>query len=91
MIVHLFDSTGEAYLASKHNEEIRTGHILLIPSEQVVALAHTQPIAVTKCFGKLRTHAATTVANFVVAHKPFTYRQVADAQRLAKSLGYELR
>ena len=90
MIVHLFDSTGEAYLASKHNEEIRTGHTLLIPSEQVVALAHTWPVAVTKRFGALHTYDATTVARFV-AYKPFTYQQTADARRLAKALGYELR
>ncbi len=88
MIVHLFNSTGEAYDATQCSEEVRDGHILLIPSEQVVGLAHTWPVAITKSFGKLHTFANNQRS---VALQPFMPQQLNNAMDLAQALGYELR
>lgn len=45
--VHIFDSTGSAYDACQCDENIKTGDVLFIPSEQVIGLAWAWPVAVT--------------------------------------------
>lgn len=50
---HEFESTGEAYDACQTEEAIKTGDILLIPSERVVGIADTWPVAVTVEHGHL--------------------------------------
>lgn len=47
MSVHTFDSCEEAYDACQCREEIKQGDILLIPSENVVGIADTWPIAIS--------------------------------------------
>lgn len=49
--VHFFHSSGEAYDATQCNEEIKNGDVLVIPSEKVIGVAYTWPIAVTKEHG----------------------------------------
>lgn len=51
--IHTFDSTQEAYDACQCDESIKDGDILLIPSEGVVGLAGTWPVAVTVKYGEL--------------------------------------
>lgn len=54
--VHTFDSTGQAYNECQTNENIKTGDILHIPSEGVVGMADTWPVAVTKNSGELHAY-----------------------------------
>lgn len=51
----VFRDSGEAYDAVQSNENIQDGDILLVPSEKVMGVAETWPIAVTLEFGKLHT------------------------------------
>jgi hypothetical protein len=51
--VHTFETTGEAYDACQCSDDIANGDTLLIPSEGVVGIADTWPVAVTFAFGKL--------------------------------------
>lgn len=54
--VHTFSSTGQAYNDTQTNENIKTGDILHIPSEGVVGMADTWPVAVTKNSGQLHAY-----------------------------------
>ena len=47
VIAHIFSNTGEAYDATQCSDLVRTGDLLLIPSERVVGVAYTWPFAVT--------------------------------------------
>jgi len=49
----VFDSTEEAYGACQTRDDIKNGDMLVIPSEQVVGLAGTWPVAVTDEHGEL--------------------------------------
>lgn len=53
--VHTFETTGEAYDACQCDDAIHNGDVLLIPSEGVVGIADTWPVAVTFEAGKLHT------------------------------------
>ncbi len=53
--VHIFYSTDDAYDACQTDENIKTGDILFIPSEKVIGLAWTWPIAVSRQHGNLHT------------------------------------
>ena len=53
--VHFFYSSGDAYDATQCNEEIKNGDVFVIPSEKVIGVADTWPIAVTKEYGKFHT------------------------------------
>jgi len=53
--IHWFADTGEAYDATQCDESVHQGDILVIPSEQVVGVAYTWPIAVTFEHGNLHT------------------------------------
>lgn len=53
MKVHHFESTRDAYDASQCDEDVSTGDILIIASEQVVGISYTWPFAVTKEAGGL--------------------------------------
>ena len=58
MAIHIFDSTGDAYDACQCDENVTRGDILYIPSENVVGLADTWPVAITKEYGQLHTASA---------------------------------
>jgi hypothetical protein len=60
MAIHIFDTTGEAYDACQCDESVNKGDILFIPSEGVVGLADTWPIAITKAYGDLHTATAAS-------------------------------
>jgi hypothetical protein len=80
-----FRSTGEAYDATQMREDIVFGDVLIIESERVVGLADTWPVSVTKDAGKLHTYAP--------GHPPgdhFAPEHIAEALRVARSLGYEI-
>lgn len=51
--LHEFASSGDAYNACQCSDDIKTGDILIIPSEKVVGLAWTWPIAVSTARGEL--------------------------------------
>lgn len=51
--VFVFGDTGEAYDACQCCDEIRSGDVLLIPSENVAGIADTWPFAVTAEAGNL--------------------------------------
>lgn len=53
--VHTFDSTGEAYDACQTDDNINDGDTLLIPSEGVVGIAGTWPVAISKEAGELHS------------------------------------
>lgn len=57
MTIHTFESTGEAYDACQCDDRIKNGDTLLIPSEGVVGIADTWPVAVTLAYGDLHTPA----------------------------------
>ena len=48
-----FDDTVEAYSACQCDENIKTGDVLVIPSEGVVGIADTWPFAITEQQGHL--------------------------------------
>ena len=60
MAIHIFDSTGGAYDACQCDDNVKRGDILYIPSEGVVGLADTWPIAITKEYGALHTASAAS-------------------------------
>lgn len=82
MIIHEFETTGEAYDACQCDETIRDGDVLLIKSEGVVGLAHAWPCAVTVETGELH------VGNLDVL---FSEKSVAAARAVARQHGFELR
>jgi hypothetical protein len=53
--VWTFDTTGDAYDSVQCDDDIKNGDILVIPSENVVGLAWTWPIAVTDNAGHLHS------------------------------------
>lgn len=70
--IHVFDSSGDAYDATQCDESIKTGDCLVIPSEGVVGIADTWPIALTENPGEL--HEPHPGCN------PFEGRNVTDEQ-----------
>jgi hypothetical protein len=57
MVTHEFESTGAAYDATQCDENIKTGDVLIIPSEGVIGIADTWPVAVTVEHGNLHSPA----------------------------------
>lgn len=83
-----FSSTREAYAACQCDETIETGDTLLIPSEGVVGLADTWPVAVTTASGDLHV-----VAEGMTIRDPslgYDLDAIAQAEALAIDLGFEL-
>ena len=88
--IHRFDSTGEAYDLCQCSEHIHKGDVLWIPSERVVGIADTWPIAVTTSHGKLHytDDSAATTDYFVT--NPYAQDGLLDAIELAQALGYPI-
>jgi hypothetical protein len=55
MKIHVFRSTGEAYDACNCDDNVKTGDILIVPSEGVVGIADTWPFSITPNRGKFHT------------------------------------
>lgn len=53
MAIHVFESTADAYNATQCDPEVKKGDLLYIPSEQVIGIADTWPIAITEKHGEL--------------------------------------
>lgn len=88
--IHTFDSTGEAYDACQCDESIKNGDILHVPSEGVVGVADTWPVAVTIAFGKLHTPAEGWSLGKALADRE-AYYGIADALVFAFRQGYTTR
>ena len=88
--IHRFDSTGEAYDLCQCSEHIHKGDVLWIPSERVVGIADTWPIAVTTSHGKLHyTDDSAAGADYFVSN-PYAQTGLLDAIELAQALGYPI-
>ena len=51
--VWTFANSGDAYDMTQCDDDLKTGDVLLIPSEKVVGITNTWPLAVTKEMGQL--------------------------------------
>lgn len=91
MMTHEFESTGEAYDATQTEDAIKDGDLLLIPSERVVGIADTWPVAVTVEFGKLHTivDGATLAEHF--ADNRACRDAIEKAKQLARHHGWPIR
>jgi hypothetical protein len=84
--LHTFDDTTDAYDDCQCNEGIGRGDVLHIPTEQVVGLADTWPVAVTVQHGELHTLAP----ELDVYPERWGHEQVQDAVRFAQERGYPI-
>lgn len=103
--VHMFDSSGEAYDATQtgimipsdpdesgdYSEvEVKTGDILVIPSEGVIGISSTWPVAITKESGEL--HAMKDGLNTpekIASSAKTSIENVMAAIEKAKEMGFE--
>jgi len=87
----VFSDTVEAYDACNCDSEVKTGDTILIPSEGVVGLAWTWPVAVTTTCGSL--HAASIpICQLKSRGIPvFSQEQIDLAESMATSMGFTLR
>ena len=83
--IWIFDSSGEAYDACQCRDEIKTGHILIVPNEKVVGIAHTWPIAVTVERGNLHE-----VRSWALFEGDAWRNWIVQARYVAKELGYDI-
>ena len=87
--LHTFGSTGDAYDQTQCNPALRAGDTLLIPSEQVVGLAWTWPIAVTVQAGNLHEMAeAESAVAEVLCSTGWSPEQIRAAVAEAEKLGF---
>lgn len=84
--VHHFQSTAAAYDAAMSSDDVETGDVLVIPSERVVGLADTWPVAVTVEGGELH-HVRD---GMTLEAYGFTAERVVAAEVIATSLGFPL-
>lgn len=80
MNTHYFDSTKEAYDATQCRDDIKQGDALVIASENVVGIAFTWPIAVTKNHGELHTLKDDATLESL---DEFTQEQIDEVRNLA--------
>jgi len=81
--IHMFDSSGEAYDTVQSDKSIEDGDILYIPSEGVVGIADTWPLAVTHNRGKLH-HPSDT---YFQDPNSFEKEEIMEVVRFAKKVG----
>jgi len=90
-LIHTFASTGRAYDATQCDETILNGQTLFIPSEGVVGLAETWPVAVTAEIGDLHGLKPGRLADAqFLADRKITAEQVRAAVALAMGHGFEI-
>ena len=85
MQLHFFGSTNEAYEAVQCDEGIHTGDLLVIAAEQVVGVAATWPVAVSRKCGEL--HSVADVETFATP-KNAEAKGMSAAIELARLLGW---
>lgn len=97
MLAYLFNDSGEAYDATQCRDELaENGHALVIPSEGVVGLSYTWPVAVTAKQGQLHNIRLSTAETFVhefgtnKGERVFSDAVCALAVRYALDLGLEI-
>jgi hypothetical protein len=89
--VHEFESSEEAYGACQC--ELNDGEVLHIPSEGVVGLAWTWPVAVTAAHGELHAlKVPSSLADFQISSPgpKWSSEQIDAAIKLALAKGYTL-
>ena len=84
--VHIFDDSVEAYGHCQWDDEVHTGDVLVIPSEGIVGIAHTWPVAVTVEHKEL--HRAGS--EWSGAEAKITDQQIANAIKIAKEHGFPI-
>lgn len=88
--VRVFASSGAAYDACQTDATLRSGTVLLVPTEQIVAIAWTWPVAVTRNDGELhRLEDDGRTAN-LREKAPDVFAAIPSAGNLALSLGWDL-
>lgn len=80
----LFDTTADAYDDSQCHEAIQNGDVLLIPSERVVGLANTWPVAITVESGELHSLSQPEDWASVVKDSRWSVEQIRAAVALAE-------
>ena len=90
--IHAFDSTGNAYDASQCDDAVAPGHTLLVLAEQVVAVSHTWPFAVTLDAGALHSVGPSAGGTLEGLASAFDLApdDVRHAVTLAQALGFTL-
>jgi hypothetical protein len=94
-VVGVFETTTEAYTATQTDEECTTGTVLYIPSEGVVGLADTWPVAITKEHGELHSiRPDVALSGFMdksnYGFTPIGMDNCQRAMRFAQSKGLQL-
>lgn len=92
LVAHVFATSGNAYDACQTDVALVPGTLLLIPTERIVALADTWPVALTAAHGALHQVAPDRFANVseLAAAFGLTADSFADAAGLARDLGFAL-
>jgi hypothetical protein len=88
MQVHTHDSTQDAYDACQTEDTHKDGDILHIPSEGVVGLVDTWPLAVTVAHGELHTIRDGGGFLAALAYAGITVAQAEAAVQFADTRGY---
>ncbi len=91
--VHEYDNTVDAYDYCQCDDDLNDGDILHIPSEKVVGIVSTWPMAITKEYGSLHTATPGKLKNVLI--EPYVGSCVGleaglGAIKFAKEKGYEL-
>lgn len=93
--IHVFRSSGDAYNACQTDTEVRDNDILLIPSEEVVGIADTWPVAVT--FQHQELHEVldwvswSSNRDFYSGDLVARRQAIVDAVSIADELGYRVK
>ena len=88
MKIWAFESTGDAYDTIQCNDEIRKGDIVLVPSERVVGLADTWPVAPTEACGQLHQATEGQLGQYLLENE--MDHNLPEAMKLIVSLGFNL-
>lgn len=80
----MFDSSGDAYDACQCDPQVKKGDLLYIPSEGVVGIAGTWPLAVTHRNGKIH-HPADHY--FQSTEPGFSVGEIMEVVKFAKKVG----
>lgn len=83
-----FDTSGDAYDACNYDDEIKTGDILRVLSENVIGLADAWPVAITAEAGQFHTTPCGELGGYL-ANNAMT-QNLLEACALAEELGFEL-
>ena len=88
--VRVFRNTGAAYDACQTDATLVAGTVLLVPTEQVVAVAWTWPVAVTRNDGELHRLEGDPRTADLRRVAPDVFGALPVAGNLALALGWDL-